>query len=528
MPPPPPLHARDVALRTSRAGLAVVAIAALWWTIDLAVLHGGAPHLADDHWEDHLVARELIAGHGFRSPLVYPPLWGLRDPATLTIPVLVHGPLLPLLTAPALAVLGPRALDSVAAVAALCAVLALIPLFRLGARHFGEPVGAAAALLFTLSPLTLEAVHHSGSVVLGACLLCGALDLALRERPRPLLAGALLGCGMLVRPEMLLAAPVVALATTRATRSLGAAVRLLGAFAVVALPWWVHHARAAGSPFFNLTSYTLIGFWNGRPDVSVMQDFELPPARFAAALHAALPALPAKWLAFFPHAAKNVLFTPSGGTGWLAPIGLASALFAGGPGSAARRRLASCALALVLVPVASMTLTSYQRLYLEPVAPLLALGAAAGMARLALAMPRWAHRPRAWIGLLALLIAPSCLPALRGAAAQSAVLAQRLADERAALRTAFPASRAPRMIFSDTPDFTAWTTGRPTAWVSRGEFERLYEAGGPAAALGLPPPDRVAGWFHEDFRDPTSPGRAVWLGAAGDSAGSPTPGAGRE
>ena len=497
------------ARRLSRAGLAVALLAAAWWTLDLAVLRSGVPHLADDHWEDHLVARELNAGHGFRSPLIYPPLWGLRDPATLTIPVLVHGPLLPVLTAPALRALGPRALDSVAPFAAVLALLTVFPLFRLAARHFGEPVAAAAALLFTLSPLTLQAVHHSGSVVLGACLLTFALDWVFREHPRPALAGTLLGLALLVRPEMMIAALVLAFALVRAQRSLGAALRLLAAFAVVASPWWIHHARIAGSPFFNLTSYTLIGFWGARPDVSVMQDFLLPPQRFAYAFHAALPQLPAKWLAFFPRAAKNVLFTPSGATGWLAPLGLAAALFASGPERAARRRLGACALGLVLVPLASMTLTSHQRLYLLPVAPLLALGAAAGAERLARLLPGWARRPRAWIGLLMLMIAPSSLPALRGAASEARVLEQRIADERAALLREFPEAHAgmPRLIFSDTPDFTAWTTGRPSAWVSRAEFERLYGPEGEAAEIGLPAAEAVAGWFHDDFRDPASRGR---------------------
>src|SRR5438046_10274825 len=132
--------------------LAVLLLSAAWWTLDLAVLRSGTPHPSDDHWEDFLIAEHLLAGDGFRTHLIYPPLWGLRDTRTLTIPVLVHGPLLPLLTVPALAALGPERLMSVAPAAALVALFALIPIFQLGARHFGAPVGAAAAGLFTLSP----------------------------------------------------------------------------------------------------------------------------------------------------------------------------------------------------------------------------------------------------------------------------------------------------------------------------------------------------------------------------------------
>src|SRR6185503_12825920 len=110
-------------------------------------------------------------------------------------------------------------------------------------------------------------------------------------------------------------------------------------------------------------------------------------------------------------------------------------------------------------------------------------------------LPAWGRRPRAWVGLLMLLIAPSCLPALRGAAADARVLERRIANERVALARAFPQAHAglPRMIFSDTPDFTAWTTGRPTAWISRAEFERLYGPGGQAGEVGLPAAESVAG-----------------------------------
>jgi hypothetical protein len=46
---------------------------------------------------------------------------------------------------------------------------------------------------------------------------------------------------------------------------------------------------------------------------------------------------------------------------------------------------------------------------------------------------------------------------------------------------------APRLMFSDTPDFVAWTTGRPTVWVTREEYERL-----PAAApVAVAPPAKT-------------------------------------
>jgi hypothetical protein len=478
--------------------------AALFWTLDLGVLRAGVPHPLDDNWEDNLIARNLLQGVGFRSQMIYPPLWPLHDPKTLTVPVLIHGPLLPLAMAPPLALFGARALDRVAWLAAVLALLTLVPLFRVVARHFGEVTAAIAGLLFTLSPLTLEAAHHSLSVVAGALLLAWAVELLDRERPRAIGAGLSLGLGVLVRPEMLIAAAVLALFAWLGSRRPNGPVTFLAVFAVCGAPWWWHHARIAGSPFFNLSSYTLIGFWGDRPDASVMRDFSLTLDRWPRAFQAALPALPRKWLAFFPHAAKHALFAPSGATGWLALLGLVAGLRA-----RESRRFALLAFALALIPVASMTLTSYQPLYLEPFLPLYAAGAAAGVHALIGALPRWAHRPRAEIGVMALLILPSILPALREASLEARAAEGRIAGERRALAAAI-APGALRPMFSDTPDFVAWTTGRPVFWTPREEFERLYASDGAAARnRALPPRDEALGWFHDDARDPATIGGFV-------------------
>ena len=119
--------------------LAVAVLVGLFWALDLAWLHGGAPDPLDDTWEYGVAARHLLLGHGFRTSVIHPPLWGLRD-AALTVPLLVHGPLLPLLFAPALALLGAGALDQVAWFAALFALLTALLLCRLGTRHFGPAV----------------------------------------------------------------------------------------------------------------------------------------------------------------------------------------------------------------------------------------------------------------------------------------------------------------------------------------------------------------------------------------------------
>src|SRR5262249_35699271 len=70
--------------------LAALPVPALFWIVDLGVLRAGIPDPLDDNWEDNLIARNLVHGVGFRSQMLYPPLWPLHDPRTLTVPVLIH------------------------------------------------------------------------------------------------------------------------------------------------------------------------------------------------------------------------------------------------------------------------------------------------------------------------------------------------------------------------------------------------------------------------------------------------------
>ena len=477
-------------------------LAACYWLFDLGVLRAGIPAPLDDTWEDGIIARLLWSGSWLRSLMLYPPLWGMRDPDTLTIPVLVHGPLLPFLLALPVKWGGPRVLDHAAWIAAAFAWLTAWQVHRLASRTYGDMVGAAASLLFTLSPVVLEAVHHSLSVVTGALLLVTTFDLMSRERPRMVLAGFTAGLGYLVRPEFLLATPVLLMLPARPEP--GDRRRFLIVFLACGSWWWWHHAQAIGQPLFNLSSYTLIGYWGDRPEASVMRDFALTPERWPEALRAQAPELWHKWLAFFPHAAKKALELPTGSTGWLALVGLAWAL-----SNPRTRRPAACALLIGAIPMASMTLTAYQRLYLVPMAPLWAIAAAFGARTLFERLPTWAHRPRAWLGALALVTLPATVLALRAEAEQARALERWLAVDRARLADRVSsAANVGRPMFSDTPDFVAWTTSRPTLWVTREEFHRLYPGfGSPAAAAapGLPPvpfPEDL--WFHVDPRDPAA------------------------
>lgn len=475
--------------RTSRMPLVVLAIAALVWSVDLGLLRSGTPDRLDDSWEYGLVAASLLEGRGFHTPVVHPPLWSLRD-AMGEVPVLVHGPLVPVLLLPLVALAGAAAIDGVAWIAALFAVLAAHRTARLALRWGPPPVALAAGLLLTLSPLMIRAVHHDIALPVGAWLLALALDAVWRERPRALVAGVAMGLGALVRPEFLLAAPIV-LAFTRDAWWRGA----LATAAIVA-PWGWHGVVHAGAPFFNLSSYLTIGYWRDRPGISVMRDFALSPAAWPAALREAWPTLPEKWREFLPHAAKRLLMTPTGATGVLAAAGLAIAMLR----RESRSRASGVAL-LAALPLAIMTVTLYDERYLTSLLPLFATGAAVGAHALAQRLPGWARRDRFWLGALLLLVLPSAGPALHDGWSEGRVAAQRLAHERAALAALAPTARAQRLVYADTPDFVAWTLRVPTVWVTQAEYARLPEWDGsgisPHAALDRPRrTPRDVTWFH--------------------------------
>jgi hypothetical protein len=531
-------------LRSSPWFVGALILAIGWWVLDLAVLRAGVPHPLDDTWEDGIVARLLVDGHGFRSHMIYPPLWELRDPQTLTVPVLVHGPLMPLLLALPLEWGGPAMLDRIAWFGAVCAMLALFPLFRLTARFFDEPVAAAACALFTLSPLLIDAVNHYVSTVLGAFLVAWTLDLLVRERPRAIAAGVVAGACSLTRPEMVIAAPVLAFLSgwggaRAASPSKGtagaherkaadandadrravavsrtptldppphagwaAAFRFLLAFAAVASWWWWERWRATGSPFFNLTSYLLASFSPAHPGDALVRDFTVPPRLFSRVLADALPTLWSKWAYTFPRAIRRALGTPADAFGWLVPAGFAAAWW-----RRETRRVAVSLALIAVIPLVAVTLIAPVRLYPVPFLPLYAIAATLGARWLVQRLP-WARRPRAWLLFLALIAVPSAAIELKEQAALARSLERWLVFDRRALAGAHATTEErSRLMFSDTPDFVAWTTGRPTVWLTRAELASVFRPGAePPPGMQAPQPEDT--WYHRaDGRD------------AGDQAG---------
>src|SRR5262249_51386441 len=126
------MDARDRSVR--RWLFSALVFAALFWSFDLAVLRAGVPDPLDDTWEYGVAARHLLDGAGFRTRVIHPPLLELINEQS-SVPVLVHGPLLPVLCAPLVAATG--GIDGVAWLAALFALAAAWLTFRIGARRYG-------------------------------------------------------------------------------------------------------------------------------------------------------------------------------------------------------------------------------------------------------------------------------------------------------------------------------------------------------------------------------------------------------
>ncbi len=472
--------------KRGRVNLALIALlAAGVWVLDLAILRGGTPHPLDDTWEYGLVARSLLEGHGFRTAMIHPPLWALRDSA-LTVPVLVHGPLLSLLLAPWIALRGATALDSAAWLAAAFAVLAAVFTARAVARNAGGSTGMLAAALVTLSPVLLRMVHHDIAPAAGACAVALVIDLVARPTPRPFAAGLVVGLGALVRPELMLLMPL-------AWWLLGFPRNLafVGATALVTTPWAIHTWIASGSPVFNLSSYMLIAYTRTHPGLSPLWDFALPLSRWPAPVFESLGELPGKWLHMAPRAIKHMLMTPGPGLGLFAAVGLLTVWTA-----RTTRRLGWAAIGMACIPFLVCTLTESSERYVAVFLPLWAAGAAWG----AMSLGAGYGRTRQLAAVLVLALLPFTVRAWTIEARQASALRAWLTHEHAELASRSTPTLRGQLLYSDTPDFAAWVTHRSTVALTLEGFAALPDS---AAANATPPArDRepLDQWFHADVR----------------------------
>ena len=165
--------------------------------------------LNPDHlfcWEQGNVARALVAGHGFGSPLAS------------TQPSAIMPPVFPLIVAAAFKLFGvhtPASIFAVHAFNCVISILATIPVFLLARRTFGERVAWWSAWAWAFSPygIYFAAAWAWSTHILLLCL-CWMLYLAqdLAEQPRLKLwlgFGVLAGFAALTEPSVLVTLPVL-------------------------------------------------------------------------------------------------------------------------------------------------------------------------------------------------------------------------------------------------------------------------------------------------------------------------------
>lgn len=473
---------------------------ALWWVLVLGVLRCGVAAPLDDTWEYALTARRLAAGEGFRTTALPPPLWSLRD-GHGGVPLLVHGPMIPLLLAPFSRSAPDLPVRLLPWLAALCAALASWTLYRAVSRTRNPEIAAAAALWITLSPLTTFAVLRDPSFAIGAFWLVLAIERL--AAGRAFFSGLALGAGALVRPECALLAPLLVALVPRGRWW------WLGGFALLEAPWLVHLSLASGAPAFNLSSYLLLSFTRAWPELSILRSFDVSIGRWPSTLVAGLPALPEKWLHALPRAGKHLLSAPAFATGWLSAIGTARVLAARTPALP----LGPGLVLLAALPLSLMVAVQHRPEFVMTVLPVWALLAAIGLDA-ALARAGW-RRPGAVVTVALLLAAPEALWTLRAQTLDARTRAAWLARDRESLEARFgtAASAEPgrRFIVSDTPGYVSWVTGRTALWLYPDELNALYAAsreGRTRLPEGFPSDRRALDtWFHADPRRP-SPGSA--------------------
>jgi len=203
--------------------------------------------LNPDHlfcWEQGNVARSLVAGHGFGSPMVS------AQPSAIMPPVF------PLIVAAAFKLFGvhtPASIFAVHAFNCVISVLATIPVFLLARRTFCERVAWWSAWAWAFSPygIYFAAAWAWSTHILLLCL-CWLIYLAqdLGESPRLKLwlgFGVLAGFAALTEPSVLLTLPVmmgIAMWQLWRAGKRWFAPALVGSLAVFAVltPWTIRNA----------------------------------------------------------------------------------------------------------------------------------------------------------------------------------------------------------------------------------------------------------------------------------------------
>ena len=224
-----------------------------------------------DHWnfgyEEGRIARSLVMGHGFSSPMPEP-----------TGPTGYAAPVFPLVLAGFFRIFGEYTAASAVATYvfdALLSALTCVALYALGTRMFERRVGLAAAFLFALYPPSIW--HASGTiwdvtflsfalVALMSCLYALPLVPTLRRLAS---IGLLMGLIVLINPAPAIFYPVIAgwiwyrmwRNSPEKWLSLQGVSILTASCLLVCVPWMIRNAVVVGE--FTPRSSTGLQLWLG-------------------------------------------------------------------------------------------------------------------------------------------------------------------------------------------------------------------------------------------------------------------------
>src|SRR5262249_54876137 len=206
-----------------------------------------------EFWEYEILARNIVAGHGYVIPHFGRITFAFGD-----------GALYSFLAARVYFIAGPQAMV-LATGQAVFASLAAPTIFALGSRAFGPTIAGVGAALAALHPgllaYTLK-LHPLGFDVLLMALMVLWTARAAESHVHPLGAGLALGMALMSRPTFFVSGIAALAVRVRQTRQLLLpTVAALGVAGALAAPWVVRNWAVLGQPVFISTS--LEDVWKG-------------------------------------------------------------------------------------------------------------------------------------------------------------------------------------------------------------------------------------------------------------------------
>jgi 4-amino-4-deoxy-L-arabinose transferase-like glycosyltransferase len=507
-----PTGGREPAAAPPYLLLATLALAAVAAHAALMFGHLGAALFGFDSAEYALAGRTLAETGRLLTTFVHPALAGRVEGPPF--PLVAGHPLLPVLEALVFRIGGAR--PELSLVPSALAFVALVPLAATLAWRVSRSrvLATLAGLAVALSPRLLRFATDGMSEMLFTALLTAALIVLwdLRERPRPLLLGFLLGLAHLARPVIVPLLPAWLLGLwwlappARRGRTLGLALAgFLPCAAVLTLYKWTMTGDPALDPTYLVLTGLEPGFTMGRLNRTV------PPLDPGFLLDGPWPVL-GKLAASGPPLLASALRM----TGRACVLGFVVLAFL--PGRSERlRRFQWTVLAMLALIAAVSALTVAQTRFAVPLLPVMTVLALEGARRLLAGARRPALRRLALPAAAALVLGTAALPL---AAAWRRALVEGVPDRggyresewRGLVAGIGPLLPGRGVVACDAAPWLGWYGGRATTQIPA-DPEEL-----PALAEILP----VSAIVVTDEWTIHQPGEEEWLSWYADLV--PTPG----